>query len=104
MLSSLTFTTLRANLTDNNLMIFFQKTGFDISCKPCFLEQIRKIFHMLYVDFFFFECATGKCDILFYLFIYLFLLEYFLHFFLSFFLYLFICLFVYDIRGTFSMP
>ena len=29
-LSILTFTTLRANSTDNNLMIFFQKTGFDI--------------------------------------------------------------------------
>ena len=43
-LSSLTFTTLRANSTDNNLMIFFQKTGFDISCKVCFLEQIRKVF------------------------------------------------------------
>ena len=43
-LSSLTFTTLRANSTDNNLMIFFQKTGFDISCKLCFLEQIRKVF------------------------------------------------------------
>ena len=32
-ISSLTFITLRANSTDNNLMILFSKTGFDISFK-----------------------------------------------------------------------
>ena len=48
--SCLTFTALRANSTDNILMIFFfQKTKFEISCIP-----------------FFFDCATGMCNCYFY--------------------------------------
>ena len=76
MVSSLTFITLRANSTDNNLMVFFfLKTGFDISCKlslgdslhemsnPVFWNKSEKYFKMLSVDFFFYLTVQLACVI-----------------------------------------
>ena len=73
MFSSLTFTMLRANSTDNNLMIFFFFRKHDLTLhancllrrqfawnvKPCFLEQIRRIFQNIVCWFVFFFVQRG---------------------------------------------
>ena len=63
MVSSLTFTMLRTNSTDNSLMIFFfQKSGFDISynlhemSNPVFWDKSEIYLKMLSVDFFLRPC------------------------------------------------